>query len=388
MLPIHPQPRPNEILSSWMVRLAFANGFPLHTFYSALLGYKAPIWNRDTDRHPSPALLERLSQSTDQSLPDLHALTLSAYDGMLFEQLPTIGDAIWILPVGIFHRTRKRGGMQYCPLCLKYDPIPYYRRSWRLALYAICEHHYCLMQEFCPACHAPIAFHRHGIGRGKRLLDQPLRLCHRCRFDLGQSEPIYLPWPDAHSLLMLVSTIRFFEQGTWRCGGLALPCAQPFFQGLRALIGTLGGCHGQRLRQVLGTRLGVPLLATMPHLAVDFEYLEASHRLIFLLTVFWLLSDWPTRFISACLDAGFTRSRLAENIDALPFWLSSVADTYLDYRPYLSPTEEIVAAGQYLRSRHIDITPATLGGLLGLPKDRASQAWRRWQSQCGIGNAK
>lgn len=34
MLPIHPQPMSDELLTSWMVRLAFANGFALHTFYS------------------------------------------------------------------------------------------------------------------------------------------------------------------------------------------------------------------------------------------------------------------------------------------------------------------------------------------------------------------
>ncbi|WP_156038866.1 TniQ family protein [Chromobacterium haemolyticum] len=39
MLPMHPQPQPREILSSWMVRQAFANGFMLHTFYDKLLGY-------------------------------------------------------------------------------------------------------------------------------------------------------------------------------------------------------------------------------------------------------------------------------------------------------------------------------------------------------------
>lgn len=127
MLPIHSQPRPNEILYSRMVRLAFANGFPLHSFYSALPGYKAPIWNRDTDRHPSPALLETLSRFTDQLLPDLQALTLSAYDGILLKQLPAIGDAFWIPPVGVFHRTRKRTGIQYCPLFMASRPLRHMR---------------------------------------------------------------------------------------------------------------------------------------------------------------------------------------------------------------------------------------------------------------------
>lgn len=381
MLPLHPQPRPDEILSSWMVRLAFANGFPLHTFYSSLLGYKAPIWNRDTDRHPAVALLEVLSQHTGQSLAALQALTLSVYDGILFEQLPMIGNAPWILPVGVFHRTRRRAGMQFCPICLQLDAIHYYRRPWRLAFYAICASHHCLMQTHCPVCHASVAYHRHGIGRSKPLPEDPLRLCHCCQFDLGQSIPTYPDWLDNRSLSAFESTIGFFEQGTWSCGQLTPPCGVPFFQGLRALIHTLSGCHGHRLRQALGAQLGVTLRVASSGPRVEFEHLEAVERLTLMLTTFWLLEDWPERFVSVCLEAGFTRSRMAENVHDLPFWLASVADEYLDCRPYLPNEREVIAVGNYLYAHKEPVSAASLGSMLGLARDSAGLAWRIWQQR-------
>lgn len=76
LLPLHPQPRPGEILSSWMVRLAFSNGFPLHTFYDKLLEYRAPIWNRDIDRHPANELLSILARNSGQRKSSLKSLTL------------------------------------------------------------------------------------------------------------------------------------------------------------------------------------------------------------------------------------------------------------------------------------------------------------------------
>lgn len=380
LLPLHPQPKSDEILSSWMVRLAFANGFPLHTFYANLLGYNAPIWNRDTDRHPSPALLEVLSRCTGKSLGTLQGLTLSAYEGILFGQLPMIGNAPWILPVGVIHRKRRRAGMQFCPLCLQRDTNPYYRRSWRLALHVICEHHQCVMQEYCPFCHEPVAYHRNGIGREREIPEQTLQCCHRCGFDLGLTRPVYLDWPDPNSWRLLGRMIRLFEKGGWSCGQLALPCGVPFFAGLRVLVSVANGRHGHRLRHVLGRTFGQSIGVWSPAHHVEFEYLSTLDRLKLLLVVMWLLEDWPARFVAICAESRFTRSRLAEDVRALPFWLASVADEYLDGRQYLPNAEEIFSAGGYLLSEGQEVTLQTLGDVLGLSRDGRRTALTLWQS--------
>lgn len=384
MLPLHPQVRPNEILSSWMVRLAFANGFPLHTFYANLLGYKAPIWNRDTDRHPAQALLDVLIRHTDQSSATLQTLTLNAYNGILFEQLPLIGTAPWILPVGVFHRTRRRAGMQFCPVCLQLDTVPYYRRTWRLALYAMCEYHQCVMQEHCPSCHAPVAYHRHGIGRRKTIPEQPLRLCHYCGFDLSRTHPIYLNWPDARSWLLFGAIISLFEQGAWYCGQLTPPCGVPFFQGFHSLVSVINGRYGHRLRQHLGKTFGLTIGSDHPAQHLEFEHLSAQERLKLLLAATWLLDDWPNRFVELCIQTRFTRSRMAEDLHSLPFWLACVIDEYLDCRPYIPSDHEIIAAGNYLHAHEQPVSSSTLGQLLGLSRDMAGAAWHLWQLQLGL----
>ena len=47
--PAHPKPLPDELLSSWMVRIAGQHGLKLHTFASAVWP-GISIWNRDIDR--------------------------------------------------------------------------------------------------------------------------------------------------------------------------------------------------------------------------------------------------------------------------------------------------------------------------------------------------
>jgi len=61
--PIHLQPQKGELLSSWIVRLAHANGYKVETFCTLVFGYRSTIWNRDIDVL-SPRLLKVLETIT------------------------------------------------------------------------------------------------------------------------------------------------------------------------------------------------------------------------------------------------------------------------------------------------------------------------------------
>lgn len=367
-------------MSSWMVRLAFANGYPLHTFYACLLGYRGAIWNRDIDRHPTPALLEILAHQTRQTKIALNAMTLAAYEGIVFENLPYIGNAAWILPVGVFHRTRRLAGLQFCPQCLEEDSTPYYRKPWRLALYAMCERHLCVMQANCPQCKANIAFHRHGIGRGKKIPEQALRLCHECEFDLSQA-PSFIPsWPDIRSLNNYKKVLGRFECGCLPFEFSTTTFGVPYFHGVRVLVSVIHGRSGLRLRQVLSKAIGIDLSQNPSSAGLDFEYLTPSERLNLLLAVIWLLEGWPTRFVAMCTEASFTRSRLAEEVSSLPFWLAQAADEYLDSRLILPCRQEVISACSYLISTGHVVSPQALGSLLGISKNGAKAAYKQWQA--------
>lgn len=376
IIPLHPQPITGEILSSWMVRLAFANRYPLHTFYNKVLGYHGTIWNQDVDRHPDDSLIHLLSEYTGQPIIELRSMTLESYTGSLFEHIPHVGNSPWLTPLGLFHRTRKRPGMQFCPECLKGSRIPSYRRCWRLSIYTICDLHHCVLVDSCPLCHEPIAYHRHGIGRHKVVPEvESLFYCHLCGFDLRNTKQASLNWFDNNSLQELLLTTRYFEQGYWSCGELTPPCSILFFQGVKTLLTAIRGRYGSRLREILYDTCGVEVVAADGSVHTEWEELSTTDRSNLLLVTFWVLGNWPDRFIQLCKDAKFTRSRLAERVNELPYWLARVAEGSLDNRIYIPNDDEVISAGYYLQTRNIKVSATSLRNILGLCPSTALKVW-------------
>lgn len=377
MLPIHPHPFLDELLTSWMVRLAFANGFALHTFYSNLLGYTAPIWNRDSDRHPPSALLCCLATATGRPVEELRSLTLGCYEGFIFEHFAVSGDVPFLLPTGLYHRIRRRAGIQFCPSCLKLDPAPYYRRHWRLAISTVCTAHDCFLEQTCPSCGSPVVFHQHGIGRSKLIAGSALSICSKCNFRLGDTQPRRTGCADSAAGQLLLTISRSVQLGDWDGFFQRVPLSLSFFTGLRILLGLLCGRHGARLRSVLSGTAGLEIV---PVAHLDFEYQSLEVRYALLLAVSTLLVHWPTRFHEACSLAKLTRSRLTDSFSTMPYWLRTEVDEYLDTRPYLPPLEEVVSAASYLQNVGVPVSGPSLGDLLGLKKDVARRAYMEWKA--------
>ena len=380
MLPLHTHPRPGEILSSWLVRLALENGLPVHTFYYSLLQYHGQIWTRDIDRHPPQGLLNTVAKATGQTLKRVTSLCLTSYEGRLYEHLPINGDAPWLMPAGIYHRTRKRPGMQFCPACLSCDDFPYYRKLWRTSLAAMCELHRCSLYEYCPNCQALIVFHQHGMGRFKNVKREAGRFCHHCHFDFSM---ITVPVVDASSSLVDGYADLLLTLSCDKKHYLDLAGGNEFllFKGVRAIVGALGGRNGGRLRHELGILLHLPL---SPDKGKDFEYQSAQFRLNLMLTVVWLLKKWPERFCEVCSEAGFTRSRFSETYSEVPFWVMSVIDEHLNTAAVSHSYEEVESAVKWLQANGELVCWKSLGNLLGLKRDSAKSALKMWMVQAGL----
>jgi hypothetical protein len=58
-----------------------------------------------------------------------------------------------------------------------------------------------------------------------------------------------------------------------------------------------------------------------------------------------------------------------------------MADEYLDNRSYVLSSEEIIAAGYYLKNKQQTVTWQLLGATLGLPRDSAKAALQIWMSR-------
>ena len=156
MLPIHPQPREDEIFSSWLLRIAISNGFYLHEFIKRQLKVNGEVMTRDVDKAPFPSLVRQLAVQSGHLEDDIRAMHLSAFTGELSESVNVKGKSPWVLPLGLYHRTRKRAYCVYCPICLRNDPVKYFRKKWRLAFVGLCDIHHCMLRDTCWHCQTNI----------------------------------------------------------------------------------------------------------------------------------------------------------------------------------------------------------------------------------------
>lgn len=150
---------PDELLSSWLIRAAHGNGCDPISFAGAIWpGWRA--WTRDIDRIISDERLAKLLvwSNIDSHLLDL--MTISSVSKIIQNKktLNTNTVWIWLLSIGVRNRSR-HGGLQYCPDCLRSDPVPYYRIFWRFAWHTVCEKHGCQLIDRCMHCGHPLEPH-------------------------------------------------------------------------------------------------------------------------------------------------------------------------------------------------------------------------------------
>lgn len=378
MLPMHPQPFAGRAVFVLVGAACVLNYFPLHSFYSGLLGFKGHIWNRDIDRHLPDQLLTLLFQATGQPRQVLQGMSLARYEGTFYEGLTSHGSIAWLLPLGIFHRTHKLAGLQYCPLCLREDPLPFYRQSWRVALAVVCKYHGCVLEDVCRRCQAPVIFHRHGVGREKWPHVSLLRKCHACGADLGLTIPRYPSWPEKASLELATALATDFELCPWRQVVQDVPCAMPFFVGFHRLVALLNGRYGDRLQSTFCSDLGVDVL---PSAKAPFERQEVGRRLGLIIRACWLLQEWPERFVYCCRAMGMSRSRTTEFPGQLPYWLETVLSNHLDLRVYSVSEQEVSEAAKYLITHGREVTLETLMPLLGQQRDATRRLFKQWAHQ-------
>ena len=320
--PFHMSPKDDELLSSWLVRLARAHSLRLHTFCD-IAWPRRPIWNRDIDRSADEHVFEVLSEKTATPLVRVRQTTLGAYEGVFFERHDPNAITNWILPIGVYHRARRQFGLQFCPVCLRKDPDPFFRRHWRLAFVTMCSSHAVSLLDRCPQCGAAVAFHRLGIDATS------ITLCAACGFDLRRSRTSRIS--NAHSLCLVRAQRRWLMAE--RCGYVQVRTIGKvhsllFFRGLRILVRAVHSrrSHEKRfLRIAKATRL---LDSSSPDglgSGIYFEHVELRARQRGLRLIANLLEKWPSRFLSLASRSRLTRAYVVADRSEVPYWLERSA---------------------------------------------------------------
>ncbi|KAA9382417.1 TniQ family protein [Neorhizobium galegae] len=189
--PVIVTPQADELLSSWLHRLAFANGIAPRPF-ARVLGLNAGMW----------------SAALDLKLPADIATLLQAHTGISEYQLSAMSLAgsplkPLLLPLRNNGRRDSSRWLQFCSRCLAEDAQPYFRRRWRLATKACCSKHGCGLRDRCPSCRSRVA-----------AFDQtelvPQHHCARCGYDLRRASIVGVG-PEARRLDRCIDDICRLE---------------------------------------------------------------------------------------------------------------------------------------------------------------------------------
>lgn len=317
--PAHPKPMPDELLSSWIVRIAQANGLKLQTFCDRAFGNEHQLWNRDIDRLAPPWLLSTLARRTGTSLPAIRRTTLDCYIGRLYRRKQQAGQLRWILPVGVYHRTRIRHGMQFCPQCLLEDAQPYFRTVWRVAALTYCAKHQLRLYDRCPACDAPVAYHRRELGRPAATDPGPLSLCHACSFDLRNAELLrFLPYEESIGV-GLVALASYITDST---ASLDIAHMDVLHQLCKTMVSMR---ESTLLAEFVIHAIDAPDLA-VPRGRYAFESRPIEHRDHIIQLASWVLAAPQLRLPAAWRSKTVRYNHLIRDFPSPPEWYCSIIE--------------------------------------------------------------
>jgi hypothetical protein len=165
--PVHPKPLPDELLSSWMVRIARACGSPPRWFWTQFWpGSKLSF--RQLDHVVGPGLFELLVEKigvTPDTVLNTTLLPFVSIDRILF----------------------RSGNARFCPACLSQDVTPYFRRRWIVQHVVACDLHSTLLLPQCTEC-------KHRLRPERVPLEaDSIAFCYFCAQDLRQQKSRRIP---------------------------------------------------------------------------------------------------------------------------------------------------------------------------------------------------
>lgn len=347
-----PKPLDDELLSSWLVRCAYANARKLHAFCTQVWGSRHHFWERDIDRTSDIKVLAQLAESTNSPRRRVFETTLAAYEGSLFESFARNGPLPWIMPIVKVGRDRRGFGMQFCPQCLSTDETPYYRRYWRLSCAVICPVHKCYLYDCCPECGAPVTFHQADYGNKASPYVSAMTLCKKCGLDRKEVPPV-LVGGDEHSIRLLG-----FQGGVYKAiktGWTTHPelvgqylISLAFFKGLHDLVRFL--CSRSRTGKLREEFARQAQLSEFDEsmLIGNFDELGHQQRFEVLKMAVWFLEDWPSRLVVAAKSQNIASSYFFSYKAQRAYWYFSAIDWYLDRSLYQPSDTEIAACKSYL----------------------------------------
>lgn len=359
---LHSSPLPDELLSSWLVRVAHEHNTDPAAFVNLYMPrWRDILWTRDVDQYADRELLQTLSFKSGFSYETLFCLTLKSYDSYLVEALTQKSRNFFIQPLGNHSRVKIKYGLRYCPLCLREDKAPYFRKKWRLSFSTACIEHKCFLYDRCPKCGTSVTVQREHYLK-------PFPNCSKCGFIFRNAVPEFFS-PLSFGLEAIRWLYEILDSGVFvfkgRNGESRYTYSFLFFNVLRQLLKIV---RCKRLDKTFldneeltkgidmtDTRKGPGFLEEVP---LKEQYLLFSGAMK-------VFEDFPESLIAFCEANGLGKTELTKDMKYIPFWYCHIAELFDHENRYVG-IEEVKSVIGYLRRRGKNVNLTEISKVLGV----------------------
>lgn len=184
MLPVFPEPVPGEVLSSYVCRLALANGMrPMRL--TTVLGLLT-FWKRDPDVSATLEEVAVFATATGLPVERLWSCSVMPLLTRLHENPSANASPRFLVTTGKHKGPEATRGHPVCAACVRETGVV--QRHWRLTTSVMCERHRRPLVDRCGYCQAPIHHVRVHLTRAHRM--QVMEHRPECCSSCGEEFPI------------------------------------------------------------------------------------------------------------------------------------------------------------------------------------------------------
>ena len=355
---IIPQPQPNELLSSWLTRTAFAHGYPLTKFISLFLKNDGSALSRtDIDFKNDPILFRKLIQKSKLSHELIMQMSLRNGEGYLFD----VEQNTLYPPKQIRKLKDKRThyGLLFCPKCLEEDIYPYWRKQWRYLFYNACPKHMIFLTDRCGKCYERIRF-------SKMKVSNHLTCCSKCGRDLRKTVTSKVPEDQLYGLVAIKWFSKGLEDGYFIIEKTKVHSL--FIFRAYTFLSTLGN-RGKNLHFS-----SFPMLNDYQVLCENEKHYRSTkatpiYKNFYLTTlIYHIFQNFPEHLIQFSKENHLTYRDFIHDFNQIPFWYQKIIDKYIPVQNKIGrqiSESEVTGAIKYLTSLGEKVTQENVAGILG-----------------------
>lgn len=342
---LRPKPFANESLSSWRQRVGWANGYRLFSLN------KGELRRSDPDLGLHESAFEWIAAVHNVTIGDVRQMTFRSMEGKVVGEIRSRLHPAWWLRARYGQSERSFGAM-FCPLCLGEDHVPYFRLTWRLGFNVVCPRHSVLYLDQCQRCGSPPwpggcgGSHHHSS--------------HFTSFDHCWSCGELLSGQSVQSAVNINVCTQWLEQSHVEMAGNTVPVIE-MFSALRAMcqIFLRTNTREKLLKSGKWTQIAAAFEnSTARGNAV--EYCQVTDRHLLIQAAEYLLTNWPSNFLTEMIDSDVTRSLFFGTTHMHPSWVDAVINTSLAKQNRWVTEKEVRRVVADLRSEGTPITKAEI----------------------------